>query len=190
MVEIKKKIILASGSSRRKELMKQMGFKFEVVSAEVDESYPADLSIIKVAQYIALKKADAVRDLAGKETIVITADTVVWKDKRIYGKPQNKGEAKQILWELSGNRHSVSTGVCMFSAEKQVVFHEVSKVYFRELNGHEIDYYVDNYNTLDKAGAYAIQEWIGITGVYKVEGDFFNVVGLPTARVFEELMNF
>lgn len=183
-----KKIILSSNSPRRKELLAGLDIPFEVkVLSGIDESYPEGLSVEEIPQYIAMEKA-AAYDIAEDE-IVITADTVVVLGDAILGKPVDENDAKNMLRSLSGNTHRVVTGVCITSADKQRKFSVVSEVTFKVLSDTEIDYYVNRYRPFDKAGAYGIQEWIGYVGVTSLKGSYFNVMGLPVQRIYEELIH-
>ncbi|MBR6937015.1 MAG: septum formation protein Maf [Prevotella sp.] len=183
-----KKIILSSNSPRRKELLAGLDIPFEVkVLSGIDESYPEGLGVEEIPQYIAMEKA-AAYDIAEDE-IVITADTVVVLGDAILGKPVDESDAKNMLRALSGNTHRVVTGVCITSADKQRKFSVVSEVTFKVLSDKEIDYYVNRYRPFDKAGAYGIQEWIGYVGVTSLKGSYFNVMGLPVQRIYEELIH-
>ncbi len=183
-----KKIILSSNSPRRKELLAGLDIPFEVkVLSGIDESYPEGLGVEEIPQYIAMEKA-AAYDIAEDE-IVITADTVVVLGDAILGKPIDESDAKNMLRALSGNTHRVVTGVCITSADKQRKFSVVSEVTFKVLSDTEIDYYVNRYRPFDKAGAYGIQEWIGYVGVTSLKGSYFNVMGLPVQRIYEELIH-
>ncbi len=183
-----KKIILSSNSPRRKELLAGLDIPFEVkVLSGIDESYPEGLGVEEIPQYIAMEKA-AAYDIAEDE-IVITADTVVVLGDAILGKPVDESDAKNMLRALSGNTHRVVTGVCITSADKQRKFSVVSEVTFKVLSDMEIDYYVNRYRPFDKAGAYGIQEWIGYVGVTSLKGSYFNVMGLPVQRIYEELIH-
>lgn len=183
-----KKIILSSNSPRRKELLAGLDIPFEVkVLSGIDESYPEGLGVEEIPQYIAMEKA-AAYDIAEDE-IVITADTVVVLGDAILGKPVDESDAKNMLRALSGNTHRVVTGVCITSVDKQRKFSVVSEVTFKVLSDVEIDYYVNRYRPFDKAGAYGIQEWIGYVGVTSLKGSYFNVMGLPVQRIYEELIH-
>lgn len=179
-------IILASKSPRRQELLKLMGFDFEVVLREVDESYPKGLSPAEIAVYISEKKAEAF-DLLIENEIVITADTIVSLDGHILGKPENEDHAFEILSELSGKRHDVITGVSLLKDHKLSSFYELTEVFFKEIRAEQIRYYVNTCQPMDKAGAYGIQEWIGLVAVERIKGSYSNVVGLPTHRLYTEL---
>lgn len=180
-------IILASKSPRRQELLRLLGLNFKVVLKDVDESYPNDLNPTEVAVYIAEKKAKAFDELIENE-IVITADTIVCIDGKIIGKPESKEHAFEILSLLSGKRHEVITAVALLKKGKQLQsFYEVSEVYFKNLSPEQIHHYIAIGHPMDKAGAYGIQEWIGLIGIEKINGSYNNVVGLPTQRLYQEL---
>lgn len=181
------KIILASGSPRRKQLLEWAEIPFDVLVSDTDESFPAGLSFEETAVYIALHKALAVMPLNKEGLTVVAADTIVVCNNRIIGKPKDRNDAVNILTELSGNTHRVITGVAIISKTGETTFADTTTVVFHPLTKEEIEFYVDNYKPYDKAGAYAIQEWIGVVGIKKVEGDFYNVMGLPVSRVVREL---
>lgn len=184
---LNQEFILASKSPRRQELMKLMGLDFVLVLKEVDESYPDSLPLREVPVYIAEQKAKAFNGDAGS-AIVITADTIVLLGNQILGKPEGLAGAKVMLQQLSGNMHEVITGVALLTPKHgMITFSEVTKVYFNPLTTEQIDYYVEKYQPLDKAGSYGIQEWIGLIGIHKIEGSYTNVVGLPTERLYKEL---
>lgn len=184
----KYKVILSSNSPRRKELFAGLGIDFDVrVISGIDESYPSDIPLNDVPQYIAKEKA-AAYDIATDE-LVVTADTVVIVDNEILGKPVDEDEARKMLRKLSGRSHEVITGVCLTTCELQRSFAVTSEVTFKKLSEEEIEYYVRNYHPLDKAGAYGIQEWIGYIGVTSLYGSYFNVMGMPVQRIYEELRN-
>lgn len=184
-------IILASNSPRRKELLKGLGFDFEIrVLPDVSETYSEDLPVLNVAEYIATEKAAAYKNRIGEGELVITADTIVVVDDEVLGKPADENAAHTMLRKLSGRTHQVVTGVCLTSSNKQRHFSVVTDVTFKRLSEEEIDYYVTNYRPLDKAGAYGIQEWIGYIGVTSINGSYFNVMGLPVQRIYEELSVF
>jgi len=182
-----KKIILASGSPRRKQLLEWAEVPFEIVVNETSETFPAGLKVEEVAIYIARQKALAVQPVVGKDSIILAADTIVVLNERIIGKPKNREDAIDILSDLSGHRHRVITGVVIVLDKKEISFSDSTDVYFHELSAEQIGFYVDKYKPFDKAGAYAIQEWIGVVGIKSVEGDFYNVMGLPVSRVVKEL---
>ena len=188
----KHKIILASKSPRRIELMQQAGLQFTVqLVGETDEAYPQELQREEIPLYLARLKADAYLHAVAipDDTVVVTADTIVWIDHRVLGKPSGREDAIYMLETLSGNMHQVYTGVCLTTNQKQHSFFAESKVFFRKLTGGEITFYVDRYHPYDKAGAYGIQEWIGYVGIEKIEGSFYNVMGLPIQKLYCELCN-
>ena len=183
-----KKIILASNSPRRKELLAGLDVQFEVrIIPGIDESYPDTLPTMEIAEYIAQKKAKAYRETMADDELIITADTIVVLDDKVLGKPKDAAEARCMLHALSGKTHQVVTGVVLTTKEQQKHFSVVSNVTFKTLSGNEIDYYVDTYKPMDKAGAYGIQEWIGYVGVTRLEGSYFNVMGLPVQRIYEAM---
>ena len=185
------RVILASNSPRRKELLGGLGIPFEVrLIPDIDESFPEELSPSEIPCYIARKKADAYRLSIKENELIITADTVVLLDSRIINKPVDREDAIRMLQLLSGRVHKVITGVVMTSSEKQVVFSDHSTVDFAVLEDEEIIYYVDTFRPFDKAGAYGIQEWIGYIGVQGIRGSFYNVMGLPVQRLYQELKTF
>lgn len=185
------RLILASQSPRRKMLLEGLDLPFEiVVKDDVDESYPPELSMIEIPEFLARKKSDHYADLLNERTIIITADTIVWHNDEVVGKPVDADNAQTIIKRLSGNTHIVVTGVCLRTTHKIRIFHSVSHVYFRELQQEEIEYYIKKYQPLDKAGAYGIQEWIGYVGIEKIEGSFYNVMGLPVQALYHELGEF
>ena len=182
-------LILSSNSPRRKELLAGLDIPFEVrVIDDIDESYPDTLPTGEIAEYIAQKKAAAYE--VGNDEVLITADTIVVLDEQILGKPADAEEAKLMLRSLSGKTHHVITGVCLKSRDQQHHFSVISEVTFKTLAEEEIRYYVETYKPFDKAGAYGIQEWIGYIGVTGLSGSYFNVMGLPVQRIYEELKKF
>jgi len=183
------KIILATNSPRRKELLTQLGIPFEVRSKEIDESYPKSFRPEAVAVYVAEKKANSFLETLTDE-LLIAADTIVSIEDEIFGKPKNIDEAKMMLRKLSGKPHEVITGVALLYMQKIYSFYEKTTVHFKELTDAEIEYYIKEYKPFDKAGAYGIQEWIGMIGVTRIEGSYNNVVGLPTARLYHEIGSF
>ncbi len=183
-----KKIILASNSPRRKELLQGLDIAFEVkVLKGIDESYPSSLPKPQIAEFIATKKADAYKPNIKEDEIIITADTIVVCEDEIMGKPKDEEDAKRMLHKLSGCTHQVITGVCLTTNNNLHSFSVITNVTFDKLSQEDIEYYVNTYNPLDKAGAYGIQEWIGHVGVSRIEGSYFNVVGLPVQRIYKEL---
>ena len=184
-------LILASNSPRRQELLKGLDWPFEVrVKAGIDETYPDDLSAEEVPLYLSKLKAEAYCAELQPEELLITADTIVVVGNKILGKPRNAADAKTMLALLSGRTHQVVTGVSLTTQHKQVAFKVVTDVTFKALSQTEINYYVDTYKPLDKAGAYGVQEWIGYIGVTALNGSYYNVMGLPVQRVYEELQRF
>lgn len=184
-------IILASNSPRRKELLSGLDFEYTVKTLpDIDESYPDQLKGEEIALYISKMKSDAYIKHLNDDTLLITADTIVLLDNKAYGKPESLDEAKQMLRELSGNTHTVVTGVCITTREQQRAFTVASEVRFAALEESEIEYYVEKYKPLDKAGAYGIQEWIGYVAVEYISGSYFNIMGLPVQRLYQELKRF
>lgn len=185
------RIILASASPRRKELLSKLDIGFTVKTLyDVDESFPASLPVVQVPQYISRKKADAYRQEMQENDMVITADTVVAVGRRILGKPKSAEEARVMLKLLSDRYHRVVTGVTIMTAKRTETFATVSRVRFTRLNDEEIDYYISKYKPFDKAGAYGIQEWIGMVGITELNGSYFNVMGLPVQRLYAKLKEF
>ena len=185
------RIILASNSPRRKELLAGLGISFDVLTIPgIDESYPDTLVGGDIPVYLAKKKSEAYNDILRDNLLVITADTIVWHNGKVLGKPKDRREAIEMLTELSGDSHIVYTGVCVRTKDKEVSFFTESEVFFDELTSSEIEYYVDNYKPYDKAGSYGIQEWIGYVGVKRIEGSYFNIMGLPIQRLYKELKRF
>jgi septum formation protein len=180
-------LVLASGSPRRRQLLEQAGYTFTVRSYETDEQFAPDMAPEKVASFLAAKKASYFREGIGDE-IIITADTVVILDNQVLNKPVDSADAVRMLETLSGRTHTVMTGVCILSREKERLFDDTTLVTFRKLTRAEIEYYVKHYRPFDKAGAYGAQDWIGLTGVEKISGSYFNVMGLPVHRVYENLL--
>lgn len=185
-----KTLILASKSPRRKQLLEMAGIPFSIRTKEVPEDYPDDLPVLEVAPYLAQKKALACQDFIEGDAILLSADSVVIQDQTIYEKPIDKADAQRILRRLSGKMHTVVTGVCLLSKQKEKVFAGYSQVFFDDLSEEEIEYYIDNYQPYDKAGAYAIQEWIGLCKINKITGTYANIMGLPVDLVYKELKNF
>ena len=187
-MELKYKLILASNSPRRKELLAGLGVPFEVrVLQDIYEHYPENLPVNEVARYIAKEKADAYRRIVAADELIITADTVVIVGDEILGKPMDEADAVRMLRLLSGRTHQVTTGVCLLTAEKERCFDVTTDVTFKTLTDEEIHYYVNRYRPFDKAGAYGIQEWIGYIGVTGLNGSYYNVMGLPVQRIYQEL---
>ncbi len=185
------RILLASNSPRRRELLAGLGIEYETVSLpDIDESYPSGLKGGEIPAYISKKKAESYKSMMTEETLLITADTIVWLDGKVYGKPSDEKEAEEMLRQLSGNTHTVYTGVTLTTREKERTFTVATDVKFAELSPEEIEYYVRKYSPLDKAGAYGVQEWIGYIGVESINGSYYNVMGLPMQRLYRELLKF
>jgi len=186
----KYRLILASRSPRRQQLLLEVGLKFDIVIRDYTESYPEGLNGEEIALYVAREKAISFKNEIGERDIVITADTIVWCNNKVLGKPEDNEDAKRILREVSGNTHEVITGVSILSKSKEVTFSESTRVTFKTLSEEELQFYISNFKPYDKAGAYGIQEWIGIIACSRIEGSYFNVVGLPVQRLYEELQKF
>jgi septum formation protein len=184
------RIILASRSPRRQELLHELGLKFDVIIKEYEEVYPEGLCGTEIARFVAHEKAACFKKEISDNEIVIAADTIVWCNGKVLGKPVNREDAIRILREISGNTHEVITGVSLLSRSKEHTFSELTKVTFELMSEDEISYYIDNYKPYDKAGAYGIQEWIGILACSHIDGSYFNVVGLPVQKLYKELQNF
>lgn len=185
------RLILGSASPRRQELLKSLGFEFRNNPVKVDETqWPEDLEKQEICLFLAEKKADAYEEEIKEDELLITADTIVWCEGKVYNKPENFAEGKKMLESLSGKMHEVFTAVSLKSANKQTTFYDVSKVYFKKLQPEEIEYYLTNYSPYDKAGGYGVQDWIGYIGIDKIEGSFYNVMGLPVKDLYEELIKF
>ena len=184
-----KKIILASQSPRRKQLLEWAEIPFEIIVKETDESFPPALPVEEVAIHIARQKAITVQQELNESPVILAADTVVVLHAKIMGKPADREEAILFLEALSGQKHKVITGVCILNNGNEIVFADSTEVEFHKLTKEQIIFYVDKYKPFDKAGAYAIQEWIGVVGIKSVQGDFYNVMGLPVSRVVKELNN-
>jgi len=185
------RIILASHSPRRRQLLRELGVEFTEISAKVDETVPEGMTPEEAATYISEKKADHFMEfLDDGRTILITADTLVIVDGKVIGKPEGKEGAREMLRLLSGKMHRVVTGVTVRSKSKNISFTDLTDVYFSKLTDEEIGYYLENYQPYDKAGAYGIQEWIGFIGINRIDGSYFNVMGLPVQRLYEELRRF
>jgi septum formation protein len=181
-------LILASNSPRRRQLLTDLGLRYEVRLKEVDETYPPELQRAAVAEYLAAHKASAYRQDLQPADVLLTADTIVCLDEQVLNKPADEEDAVRMLTLLQGRAHDVYTGVCLLTgAGQQLVFSDQTRVHFRPLTEAEIRYYVQHYRPLDKAGAYGAQDWIGLVAVTRLEGSYFNVMGLPVHRVWEEL---
>ncbi len=181
------KIILASGSPRRQQFFKDLDLDFEIRIREIDEVYPKNLEKEQITNYLAELKSKAFDGKIAENEIIITSDTLVWLDGKILSKPANYQDAFDILKSISNNTHHVFTSVCFATNETKTTIFDETKVTFKELSDLEIHYYLENYKPFDKAGAYGIQEWIGLIGIIKIEGSYSNVVGLPTEKVYEFL---
>ncbi len=183
-------IILASRSPRRRQLLEQLGYLFTQRSKDTDENFSNKMPQREVAEYLSKKKAAAFIGEIRKNDLIIASDTIVLIESEILNKPSNDLEAFEMLTKLSGKRHEVITGVCLKSKEKEVSFSVSTSVFFKQLENQEINYYIDKYQPFDKAGAYGIQEWIGLIGVNKIEGSFYNVMGFPAKAVYEAIERF
>ena len=186
----KHQIILASKSPRRAQLLNEASIPFVIKTKEVEENYPDDLPTEKVAAYLAQKKAKAAVEFIETNEIILAADSVVILDNLIFGKPKDYEDAYRILSRLSGKMHKVITGVCLLAKEKEETFSAISNVYFNHLSEEEIAYYITHFKPYDKAGAYAIQEWIGLCRINRIEGLYSNIMGLPVELVYEKLKTF
>ena len=190
MIELNNyKIILASGSPRRKKFFEEMVIDFEIRLKPVEETYPVELNGKEISDYLALLKASPFNDSLQKNDILITSDTVVWHKNESLAKAETEEEAKLMLQKLSGDWHEVITSVCFTTIHQQLTQHRITQVKFKELSDAEIDFYIKHYKPYDKAGAYGIQEWIGLVGIEEIRGSYPNVVGLPTQMVYETLMS-
>lgn len=182
-------IVLASKSPRRQQLLTEIGIKFRVVNhLDMEEVYPSVLKREEIPLYLAKAKASFYESYLEQNTLLITADTIVWLENEVVGKPVDAEDAVHMLTRLSGNMHEVFSGVCLKTVSGEKTFFASSKVYFRKISEEEIRFYVDNYKPFDKAGAYGVQEWIGYVGVEKIEGSYYNVMGLPVQKLYCELM--
>ena len=184
------RIVLASQSARRKQLLEWAEIEFDVIVSHADESFPLDMKIEDVPVFIARVKANAVKRELSHDRIILAADTIVVLNNEVIGKPVDKNDAFAILKKLSGKSHKVITGVVLLEGEKEILFADTTDVSFHELTDDQINFYVDKYQPYDKAGAYAIQEWIGVVGIKSISGDFYNVMGLPVSRVVQHLLKF
>lgn len=184
------RIILASGSPRRQQFLRELGIDFEIRLKEIEEIYPEELKAESITNYLAELKAAAFENDLSENEILITSDTIVWHEEKALGKPKNETEAIEILQSLSGKTHEVITSVCLKSKNKTLTFFDVTKVTFVHLTPEEIEFYTERFKPFDKAGAYGIQEWIGLIGVSKIEGSYANVVGMPVHLVYSNLNTF
>ena len=183
------KLILASGSPRRQQFFKDLDLDFEIRLKEIEEIYPNYLKANEITDYLAVLKANAFEGELNENEILVTSDTIVWHNNKALGKPKDYDDSFQILKTLSNETHEVITSVCFKTSKKSTVFHEITQVTFSILSDESIHYYLKNYQPFDKAGAYGIQEWIGFIGVSKIEGSYTNVMGMPTNKVFDYLIN-
>lgn len=183
-----KHIILASGSPRRQHFFNELGLDFEIRIKEVDEIYPSHLTEVEITDFLAKLKARPFQNELRSNDLLVTADTIVWLDNKAIGKPKNILEAKAMLSNLSGKTHKVISSVCITTKSKQTLINDTTLVKFKILSKSEIDYYIENYKPFDKAGSYGIQEWIGYIGIEKIEGSYFNVMGFPVHKFYEEIL--
>ncbi|MDR1859654.1 MAG: Maf family nucleotide pyrophosphatase [Bacteroidales bacterium] len=186
----KYRIILASESPRRQQLLQELGLDFEVRPSHAPEAFPAELGMTAIPVFLAEQKANALSATMQPDELLITADTIVWKDGRIMNKPASRQEAIDMLKDLSNAQHQVITGMHIRTTERQLSFHSVSEVRFEELLDAEIAYYVDHFHPYDKAGGYGIQEWLGYVAISRIEGSFYNVMGLPLHQLYQHLKKF
>lgn len=184
------KIILASGSPRRQQFLKELDIDFEIRLKEIEEIYPNHLQAEEITDFLSKLKASAFENDLQDNEVLITSDTIVWLENKALGKPIDSSHAVKMLTEMSGKTHKVITSVCIKTTQKELVFHDETLVTFAKLTLKEIEYYLNNYKPFDKAGSYGIQEWIGLVAIEKIEGSYANVVGLPTHKLYKELMNF
>jgi septum formation protein len=182
--------ILASKSPRRQELLHSLGINCEVITNDVEENYPENLTKEEIPVFLAELKAKHFKNRLKENDLLITADTIVWLNGEVIGKPENRKEAIKTLQKLSAHEHQVISGVCLSAVHKQKSFFSISNVRFKELSLSEIEFYVSEFNPIDKAGAYGIQEWIGYIGITHIEGSFYNVMGLPVQQLYSEIQNF
>ncbi|MFT5791664.1 MAG: septum formation protein [Saprospiraceae bacterium] len=182
-------IILASGSPRRQQFLKDLGIDYTIKLREVEEIYPSTLKGVEITDYLAELKSSSFDDLK-KNEILITSDTIVWLENKAIGKPKDRKDAINILKSISGKKHEVMTSICLKTIDSIKIVNDITQVYFKILTQEEIEYYLDTFEPYDKAGAYGIQDWIGYIGVEKIEGSFFNVMGLPVHKLYTELLKF
>ena len=180
-------LILASGSPRRQQFLKELNLSFEIKLKDTDEKYPKHLKGAEIATYLAVLKANSFKNELKNNDLLITADTIVWSEEKSLAKANNKEEAVKMLQELSGKKHEVISACCITTNQFQQVFYETTKVQFKKLTTEEIEFYVNNFEPFDKAGSYGIQEWIGYIGIEKIEGSFFNVMGFPIFKFYKTL---
>ena len=182
--------ILASKSPRRKQLLNLLGLDFRVAVKDTEENFPSGMPKEEIPVYLARLKAEPFLSELQASDLLITADTIVWQNGVVLGKPSGNEEAREMLKNLSGNEHQVISGVCLTSPQKQTAFYAVTNVQFKVLSKKEIDHYISEYKPFDKAGAYGIQEWIGLIGITNIEGSFYNVMGLPIQKLYEKIIRF
>lgn len=185
-----KRLILASGSPRRQHFFQELDLEFEIRLKEIKENYPKHLKGEEITNYLAKLKASPFKNELKENDILITADTIVWLNNKAIGKPKNTEDAENMLKTLSGKLHKVISSVCLTSFDKQIVFNDVTEVTFKELSKEEIQFYINKYKPFDKAGSYGIQEWIGYIGIEKITGSYFNVMGFPVHKFYQQLLNF
>ena len=189
MLKLTKSLVLASGSPRRQQLLREAGFEFEILKSYFEETLPPKIASIDAPEYLAKQKSEAI-EFPDPNALIITADTLVILNNEILGKPETAQDAKNMLQGLSGKQHIVVTGVCLRTANSVESFSTTTIVEFKDLSSSEIDFYISNYKPFDKAGAYGIQEWIGMIGVKRIEGSYFNVMGLPIDELYGRLINY
>ena len=182
-------IILASGSPRRQQFLKDLNLDFTIQLKEIEEVYPSHLKGKEITDYLAELKSSTFTNL-NKNDILITSDTIVWLGNKAIGKPKDKQEAVVIFKKMSGKKHQVFTSICLKTSENITIVNDTTDVYFKDLSNDEINYYLDNFQPYDKAGGYGIQDWIGLVGVEKIDGSYFNVMGLPVHKLYAELLKF
>ena len=186
----KYKLILASGSPRRKELLSGLGISYEHEPTHADESFPENLIAENIPLYLAEKKSFSFPRNLNEDELLLTADTIVWVEGSVLNKPTDRQEAFEMLKKLSGKKHEVFTAICLRNSQKKKTFYECTEVYFKDLSDLEIAFYIDNFPVYDKAGSYGVQDWIGYVGIEKINGSFYNVMGLPVKILYEELSKF
>ena len=184
-------VILGSSSKRRRKLLTELGIDFSIMTSKEEEEYPSKTEISQIANFLAKQKADVIsKEISDNNYLLITADTIVVQNHEVIHKPKNKKEAIEILKKISGNSHTVTTGVCITSPVKQIIFSSTTNVFFSNLSNDEINFYIEKYKPFDKAGSYGIQEWIGLIGIKEITGSYNNVVGLPTHELYQKLKKF
>ncbi|MDH3322456.1 MAG: Maf-like protein [Flavobacteriaceae bacterium] len=183
-----KHIILASGSPRRQHFLKELGLPFEIRLKDIEENYPAHLKGSEITDFLAILKAEPFLEQLQKDDLLITSDTIVWLDEKALGKPKDMEDARSMLMNLSGKTHEVISSVCITTKDSQITLNDSTLVKMKKLSAEEIDYYIKNFNPLDKAGSYGIQEWFGYIAIEKIEGSYFNVMGFPTHKFYEAII--